>query len=108
MVQNVIARMCLQVIMELQCDGEAEAVDLSGDAGVVGRWLVQGDEDHPQLCMDLKGVLFSATTVRRSPVPGVLRSYGCAALHCSGCAHFKQSQLRLLQRATNLGAMPDL
>ena len=66
------ACMCLQVIMELQCGGEAEAVDLSGDAGVVGRWLVQGDEDSPQLCMDLKGVLFSATTVRPSLACGPL------------------------------------
>ena len=54
----------MQVIMELQCGSEAEAVDLSGDAGVVGRWLVQGDDEHPELRMDLKGVLFSATTVR--------------------------------------------
>lgn len=60
--------MPLQVVVELQCGSEAEAVDLSGDAGVVGRWLVQGDDkDKPQLCMDLKGVLFFATTVRFWP-----------------------------------------
>lgn len=75
--------------MELQGGGEAEAVDLSGDAGVVGRWLVQGDEDNLQLCMDLKGVLFSATTVRPSTVPGALRSHACAGLHDSGCAQFR-------------------
>ena len=56
--------MPLQVIMELQSGSEAEAVDLSGDAGVVGRWLVQGSTDSPELLMDLKGVLFSATPVR--------------------------------------------
>lgn len=50
--------------MELQCGNDLEAVDLSGDAGVVGRWLVQGDEEHPKLCMDLKGVILSATMVR--------------------------------------------
>ena len=61
--------------MELQCGSEAEAVDLSGDAGVVGRWLVQGDDDSPQLYMDLKGVLFSATTVRSLP----------CCLDCSAC-----------------------
>lgn len=60
--------------MELQCGNEAEAVDLSGDAGVVGRWLVQGDDEHPELCMDLKGVLFSATTVR-SPAASQILSF---------------------------------
>ena len=54
----------LQIIMELQSGNEAGAVDLSGDAGVVGRWLVQGSTDNPELLMDLKGVLFSATPVR--------------------------------------------
>lgn len=54
----------LQVVMELQSGSDAEAVDLSGDAGVVGRWLVQGSTDSPELLMDLKGVLFSATPVR--------------------------------------------
>ena len=54
----------LQVIMELQSGSDAEAVDLSGDAGVVGRCLVQGSTDSPELLMDLKGVLFSATPVR--------------------------------------------
>ncbi len=71
--------------MELQCGGEAEAVDLSGDAGVVGRWLVQGDEDNPQLCMDLKGVLFSATTVRlfACRLPGCGCFTACAVPHDS-------------------------
>ena len=49
------ARMPLQIIMELQSGSDAEAVDLSGDAGVVGRWLVQGSPDSPELLMDLKG-----------------------------------------------------
>ena len=50
--------------MELQCGNDLEAVDLSGDAGVVGRWLIQGDKEQPELCMDLKGVILSATMVR--------------------------------------------
>lgn len=79
--------------MELQCGGEAEAVDLSGDAGVVGRWLVQGDEDSPQLCMDLKGVLFSATTVRPSLACGPL---WCSAPFASA-QYFVWSFLSILQ-----------
>ena len=60
--------MPLQVVMELQSGSEAEAVDLSGDAGVVGRWLVQGSTNSPELLMDLKGVLFSATPVCSLPL----------------------------------------
>ena len=72
--------MPLQVIMELQSGSEAEAVDLSGDAGVVGRWLVQGSTDSPELLMDLKGVLFSATPVR-SLLQGFvhIQNRGCPA-----------------------------
>ncbi len=69
--------------MELQCGNEAEAVDLSGDAGVVGRWLVQGDDEHPELCMDLKGVLFSATAVRS---PAACQTVSFIAVHnCKMC-----------------------
>ena len=91
------ACLCLQIIMELQCGGEAEAVDLSGDAGVVGRWLVQGDEDNPQLCMDLKGVLFSATTVRPSH---------CSPLWCSAPVPVHSTSPRMWSLPSICAAMP--
>lgn len=48
--------------MELE-SGNDSSVDLTGDAGVVGRWLVEGSEKNPELKMDLKGVVYAATTV---------------------------------------------
>jgi hypothetical protein len=70
--------------MELQCGNEIEAVDLSGDAGVVGRWLVQGDEEHPELSMDLKGVILSATMVRsvHRPRPPITEYAQSTADYC--------------------------
>ncbi|CAL8468020.1 g7559 [Coccomyxa elongata] len=49
-------------IVELE-GGNDSSVDLAGDAGVVGRWLVEGDDKTPELKMDLKGVVYAATTV---------------------------------------------
>lgn len=53
-----------QVIVELE-GGEGSATDMAGDAGVVGRWLVQrgGGGAQPQLQLDLKGVLYNAALV---------------------------------------------
>lgn len=52
----------MQFIVELE-GGNDSSVDLAGDAGVVGRWLVEGDAKNPELRMDLKGVVYAATTV---------------------------------------------
>ena len=52
----------MQFIVELE-GGNDSSVDLAGDAGVVGRWLVEGDDSNPELRMDLKGVVYAATTV---------------------------------------------
>ncbi len=52
----------MQFIVELE-GGNDSSVDLAGDAGVVGRWLVEGDDNTPELKMDLKGVVYAATTV---------------------------------------------
>ena len=51
-----------QFIVELE-GGNDSSMDLTGDAGVVGRWLVEGDDSNPELKMDLKGVVYAATTV---------------------------------------------
>lgn len=56
----------MQFIVELE-GGNDSSVDLTGDAGVVGRWLVEGDDSNPELRMDLKGVVYAATTVRARP-----------------------------------------
>ena len=56
----------LQFIVELE-GGNDSSVDLTGDAGVVGRWLVDGDDSNPELRMDLKGVVYAATIVRPRP-----------------------------------------
>jgi hypothetical protein len=56
----------MQFIVELE-GGNDSSVDLTGDAGVVGRWLVEGDDSNPELRMDLKGVVYAATTVRPRP-----------------------------------------
>lgn len=52
----------VQFIVELE-GGNDSSVDLTGDAGVVGRWLVEGDNNAPELKMDMKGVMYAATTV---------------------------------------------
>ncbi|KAK9835123.1 hypothetical protein WJX81_000027 [Elliptochloris bilobata] len=52
-----------KVIVELE-GGEGGATDMAGDAGVVGRWLVQDSGGaQPQLQLDLKGVLYNASLV---------------------------------------------
>ena len=61
--------------MELE-GGEGSATDMAGDAGVVGRWLVQHSGGaQPQLQLDLKGVLYNATLVR----PPAWLVAGCSA-----------------------------
>lgn len=56
-----------QFIVELEA-GNDSAMDLAGDAGVVGRWLVEGDDKDVLLKMDLKGVVYAATTVSSLPL----------------------------------------
>jgi hypothetical protein len=46
--------------------GNDSSTDLAGDAGVVGRWLVQQGAEagaQPELQLDLKGVLYQASVV---------------------------------------------
>ena len=92
-----------QVIVELE-GGEGSATDMAGDAGVVGRWLVQPGAGgaQPQLQLDLKGVLYNASLVGppacraccrpRRPTSTASRmsdSYGrpCHLRHSVGLAH---------------------
>jgi hypothetical protein len=63
-----------QFIVELET-GNDNTTDLTGDAGVVGRWLVEGDEKEPLLKMDLKGIVYTATTA--SICPPFARSARC-------------------------------
>lgn len=53
----------LQFIVELEPDPYG-STDLTGDAGVVGRWLVDGDAAGGQeLRLDLKGILYTVSVV---------------------------------------------
>ncbi|OAE20932.1 hypothetical protein AXG93_3256s1790 [Marchantia polymorpha subsp. ruderalis] len=47
----------------LECEGDA--LDLSGDMGAVGRFVVSSgrDNDEDQMCLDLKGVVYKTTIV---------------------------------------------
>lgn len=53
----------MQFIVELEPDPHG-STDLTGDAGVVGRWLVEGDAtDGQELQLDLKGILYTVDMV---------------------------------------------
>eukprot|EP00803_Ostreobium_quekettii_P008069 evm.model.scf_392.9 EVM.evm.TU.scf_392.9 scf_392:58316-60022(-) len=43
--------------------GDGPATDLSGDVGVVGRWIVHGQPGNKGLKLDLKGIVYGATIV---------------------------------------------
>jgi hypothetical protein len=75
-----------QVVVELE-GGEGGPADMAGDAGVVGRWLVQGGGGaQPQLQLDLKGVLYNAALARGSPaMPGAGCSMSPAYRAAWGC-----------------------
>jgi hypothetical protein len=75
-----------QVVVELE-GGEGGPADMAGDAGVVGRWLVQGGGGaQPQLQLDLKGVLYNAALARGSPArPGAGCSMSPACRAPWGC-----------------------
>ncbi|KAG6557458.1 hypothetical protein Mapa_000731 [Marchantia paleacea] len=47
----------------LECEGDA--LDLSGDMGAVGRFIVSSgrDDDEDEMCLDLKGVVYKTTIV---------------------------------------------
>eukprot|EP00887_Chlorella_sp_A99_P004893 scaffold4.g4893.t1 len=53
-----------KLLVELEAGGDAHgATDLSGDSGAIGRLLVRGPAAEPELQLDLKGVLYTATVV---------------------------------------------
>lgn len=51
------------VELESNADDEHGVTDLSGDSGAIGRLMMAGTKEEPQMQVDLKGVLYNATIV---------------------------------------------
>ncbi|PSC69861.1 DNA-binding BIN4-like isoform B [Micractinium conductrix] len=62
----------IKMLVELERGGSDDVhgvTDLSGDSGAIGRLMIGGSKEEPQLQLDVKGVLYNATVV---PCPATI------------------------------------
>lgn len=58
-----LPQMKMLIELESSPDDAHHVTDLSGDSGAIGRMVIAGSKDEPQMQIDLKGVLYHATVV---------------------------------------------